>query len=93
MITRNNLTNTTMRMFMHVDGRDFFQNHYANDAYPRLSCIVEQPRGRRSKIITSKRFFVDGIEVFGCRELLERLNAPAAAAEEGASIERGEDAA
>jgi hypothetical protein len=85
MITRNDLTNTTMRFVRHVDGSGFFQNHYANDAYPRLTCIVEHPRGRRSKITASKRFFVDGVEVFGCRELLERMNAPAAAAEEGAA--------
>lgn len=76
MITRDQLKRTTMRFSMHADFSDSFQNHYVNDAHPRLTCIVTSPRRRNSKAVFSKRFYVDGVEVFGCRELLERLNTP-----------------
>lgn len=76
MITRNDLKQTTMRFSAHMDARDFFQNHYVNDVHPRLTCIVTSPRNARSKVAFAKRFYVDGVEVFGCLELLERLNAP-----------------
>jgi hypothetical protein len=76
MITRDELKRTTIRFTLHADLRDSFQNHYTNDAFPRLTCIVTSPRNARSKVVFSKRFYVDGVEVFGCRELLDRLNAP-----------------
>jgi hypothetical protein len=74
-ITRDDLKASKMHFTMHVDFRDSFQNHYRNDAYPRLTCIVTSPRRQHSKVAFSKRFFVDGVEVTGCRELLTRLNA------------------
>lgn len=77
MITRADLKQSKMAFTAHVDGRDFFQNHYRNDTWPRLACIVTSPRRRGSKVEFSKRFFVDGVEVFRCSDLLERLNAPA----------------
>ena len=76
MITRADLAATKMRFTMHADFSDCFQNHYHNDAHPRFTCIVTSPRRRNSKVIFSKRFVVDGVEVFRCSELLERLNAP-----------------
>lgn len=75
-ITRADLKNSTMSFVYHVDFSDFFENHFRNDVYPRLTCVVAGPRRHRSKVMPSKRFFVDGVEVFGCRELLERLNTP-----------------
>jgi hypothetical protein len=75
MITREDLKQTKMQFAMHLDGSGFFQNHYVNTRWPRLTCIVTNPRGRNSKAVFSKRFYVDGVEVTGCRELLERLNA------------------
>ncbi|WKA31571.1 hypothetical protein [Bradyrhizobium roseum] len=77
MITREDLKNSKMHFTMHLDLSDSYQDHYRNDAYPRLTCFVAMPRRRGSKVEPAKRFFVDGIEVFGCRELLALLNAPA----------------
>jgi hypothetical protein len=60
----------------HVDFSQSFQNHYRHATWPRLTCVVEHPRGRRSKVKFSKRFFVDGVEVYNCTGLLDRLNQP-----------------
>ena len=77
MITRSDLEKSRRWKFVcHVDGSDHFQNHYANETYPRLTCVVTRARRRRSKIQPSKHFYVDGTQVFGCRELLEKLNSP-----------------
>jgi hypothetical protein len=76
MITRDDLKQSKMLMRLHADGRDHFENHYANDRWPRLTCIVTHPRRRNSKVEFSKRFYVDGVEVTSCSELLARLNAP-----------------
>jgi RAB protein geranylgeranyltransferase component A len=78
MITRADLAATKMRFIAHIDGSDFYQNHFANVTYPKLVCIVTRPRRRNSKTVCSKRFFFDGQEVFGCHELLELINAPTA---------------
>lgn len=82
-ITRDDLKQSTMRFRFHVDGNDYFQNHYTNFRWPRLTCVVTHPRRRKSKVAFSRRFFVDGFEVTKCSELLARLNAPALALVEG----------
>jgi hypothetical protein len=76
MITREDLTQSKMVFTAHVDGTDYIQNHFRNNRWPRFGAIVTSPRGRKSKVVFSKRFFVDGVEVFRCSDLLERLNAP-----------------
>lgn len=74
MITLEDLKSTRMHFTMHVDLSDSYQDHYRNDAYPRLTCFIAMPRRRGPGFRPTKRFFVDTIEVFGCRELLSRLN-------------------
>jgi hypothetical protein len=83
MITRDDLKQSKMLFRAHLDARDHFENHYANNRWPRLTCVVTNPRRRNSKVVFSKRFYVDGVEVTGCRELLARLNAPQLVAIEG----------
>lgn len=75
-ITRDDLVASKMIFVCHVDGSDFYADHYRNTIYPRLTCTITGPRRRRSKIQPGKRFFVDGVEVATCTELLERLNEP-----------------
>ena len=74
MITREDLKRSKMRFTAHLDGSDYFQNHFRNDAYPRLTCVVTSPRRRGSKVGFSKRFFVDDVEASRCSDLLDRLN-------------------
>lgn len=79
-ITREDLQNERRwQNTCHIDFAQSFQNWYRHATWPRLTCVVSHPRGRRSKIKFAKRFFVDGVEVFTCSGLLERLNTPAAA--------------
>lgn len=75
-ITRADLVASKMIFVCHVDGSDFYADHYRNTTYPRLTCTVTGPRRRRSKVQPGKCFFVDGVQVTGCAELLERLNKP-----------------
>jgi hypothetical protein len=76
-ITREDLQRERQwRHTSHIDFAQSFQNWYRHVTWPRLTCVVSHPRGRRSKIKFSKRFFVDGIEVMTCTELLEALNKP-----------------
>lgn len=90
-ITREDLVATTMIFVCHVDGSDFYANHFRNATYPRLTATVTGPRRRRSKVRPGKRFFVDGVQVTTCTELLERLNQPQLAGVGGS--ERAGDAA
>jgi hypothetical protein len=83
MITREDLAQSQMLHSLHLDGSDYCQNHYTNNRWPRLTCIATYPRRRGSKIAFTKRFYVDGVEVSRCSELLERLNAPRLAVVDG----------
>lgn len=75
-ITRADLEASKMEFVCHVDGSDYYANHFRNTTYPRLTCTVTGPRRRRSKIPPGKSFFVDGVRVTTCTELLEQLNKP-----------------
>lgn len=75
-ITREQLAASNFKFVCHVDGSDYYQNHYVNETWPRLTATVTGPRRRRSKVRQGKAFFVDGIQVTTCSELLERLNKP-----------------
>ncbi|MCK1402068.1 hypothetical protein IVB45_17300 [Bradyrhizobium sp. 4] len=75
-ITREDLVASKLVFVCHVDGSDFYANHYRNETYPRLTGTVSGPRRRRSKVEPGKSFFVDGVRVTSCSELLERLNKP-----------------
>lgn len=81
MITRKDLKLSKMRLAFHLDGSDYCANHYANVTWPKLTCIVTHPRRRKSRVVYSKRFYFDGREVSGCRELLDLMNAASAAGE------------
>lgn len=83
MITREELKASKFVFTAHLDGRDYFQNHFANNRWPRFTCIVTSPRSGKSKVEYSKRFYVDGVEVFRCGDLLARLNAPRLTSIEG----------
>lgn len=83
-ITRDDLVASKMAFVCHVDGSDFYADHYRNTTYPRLTCTITGPRRRRSKVQRGKAFFVDGVRVATCTELLERLNRPQLAVVGGA---------
>lgn len=86
-ITRADLVASKMVFVCHVDGSDFYQNHYCNTTYPRLTCTITGPRRRRSKVQPGKQFFVDGVQVATCTDLLARLNKPKLAVVGGTEVD------
>jgi hypothetical protein len=74
-ITRDDLKKAKTRGTLHLDGADYYQNHYQCVEYPRLAIVITGPRGRKSKVVGARTFYVDGFECPDLDAVLTLLNA------------------
>jgi len=78
-ITREHLKQWKARSIMHLDGDDFYSNHYQCNEEPRLTYVDSGPRKPYGRKATSKRkherkWFVDNIECQDVDAVLTMLN-------------------
>ena len=89
-ITRDDLKKWKARAILHLDGEDFYSNHYVCNENPRLTYVDTGPAGRtnsKNKRKNERKFFVDSIECPNLDAVLTMLNAiPVAEALRAAAI-------